>query len=331
MERDEAGERRVGLAYGFGACGVWGLVFPVHLYWLNRSVPGEVVSDRLWWAGEVLAHRVVWALLLCVLMVWWLGRVGALRVLVRRRRAVGVLALTAGLLSVNWLIFIYSIASDQLYRSSIGYFMTPMVQIALGMVFLGERLRVGQWVALGFALLGIGWLLFVAGGFPWLELTLAGTFGVYGLLRKRVDAGPMVGLTVETAWLLPFAVGYLVWVVLFLERGSAMGSVGALPTVLLFALGVTTALPLLWFAAAAKRLPLATIGFLQFGAPTGQFLLGVLAFGNEVRDPMLWWGYGLIWLGVVCVCLELAREGRRRRRAVRGGLGAGAGAGGVGV
>lgn len=313
MNEQAAHEQRVGLGYGFAAYGVWALLFPLHLKALNELVPQAVSGSQPWWAGEVLAHRVVWALALCVLLVWWLGRGKALRALLKRRKSVGLLGLTAMLISVNWLIFIYALATDQLYRASIGYFVTPMVHIALGLVFLGERLRVGQWVALGFAALGMAWLMFVAGGWPWIELTLAATFGVYGLLRKRVDAGPMVGLTVETACLLPLAIGYLAWVVFGLERGSAMGSVGALPTGLLFLLGISTALPLLWFAAAAKRLPLATVGFLQFGAPTGQFLLGVLAFGETVKDPTMWWGYGLIWLGVVCVCGELLRQARKKR------------------
>ena len=314
LDHEAARERRIGLAYGFGAYGVWGLLFPLHLRALNVTAGEDVSGDGAWWAGEVLAHRVAWALVLCILMVLWLGRRRALWEVLRRPKSVGMLAITAALVSVNWLIFIYALASGELYRASIGYFVTPMVQIALGMIFLGERLRAGQWVAIGLAGLGMLWLLFVAGGVPWNELTLAGTFGLYGLLRKRADAGPMVGLTIETACLLPFAIGYLVWVVLFLERGSALGSVGFLPTVLLFALGVSTALPLLWFAAAAKRLPLATIGFLQFGAPTGQFLLGVLAFGETVKDPLMWWGYALIWLGVSVVCFELVRQARRRRR-----------------
>lgn len=313
MNENTAHEQRIGLVYGFAAYGVWALFFPLHLKALNVLVPESVSNSQPWWAGEVLAHRVVWALVLCVLLVIWLGRVKALRQLLSRRKSVMVLVLTALLISVNWLVFIYALAIGELYRASIGYFVTPMVHIALGLVFLGERLRFAQWIALGLAGLGMLWLMVVAGGLPWIELTLASTFGLYGLLRKRVDAGPMVGLTVETACLLPLAVGYLLWVVFGLERGSAMGSVDTLPTVLLFLLGVSTALPLLWFAAAAKRLPLATIGFLQFGAPTGQFLLGVLAFGETVKDPRMWWGYGLIWLGVVCVCVELIRQSKKRK------------------
>ena len=169
MDERASAEWRVGLAYGFAAYGVWGLFFPLHLKALNVLVPEEVSGDQPWWAAEILAHRVVWALVFCVLMVLWLGRVGQLWALVKRPRSVGMLGLTAGLVSVNWLIFIYALSIGELYRASIGYFVTPMVQIALGMVFLGERLRLGQWVALGFAGCGMLWLLFVCGGWPALD------------------------------------------------------------------------------------------------------------------------------------------------------------------
>lgn len=327
---DDASARRdvrVGLLYGVGAYSYWALVFPLHLKWLNASVGEGVVGDKVHWALEIMGHRVVWSLVLCVGLVWWLKRWGLLRELLSRRRSVMVLVGTALLVSVNWTIFIYAVATDQMYRAGIGYFVTPIVQIALGMVFLGERLRAFQVLSMVLAVLGIGWLFWVGGSLPWIELTLAASFGFYGLIRKTANAGPIVGLTVETAALVPLGVGYLVWAALTLERSPAFVNEGAVPSVLLVLTGVSTGLPLLWFAAAAKKLRLATIGFMQFFAPTGQFLLGVLAFGERPPVASMWWGYGVIWLGVVCVMAESVVKMRRDRKRARaeevGGLAVG--------
>lgn len=317
LERSE-GERdvRVGLAFGLGAYGYWALLFPLHLKLLNGVSPEGVVGEQPGWSLEIMGHRVVWSLALCLLLVWWLGRAGQLRELLRRRRSVMALVLTASLVSVNWTIFIYAVATEQLYRAGIGYFVTPIVQIALGVVFLGERLRRLQVASLVLASGGIGWLLVVSGQLPWIALTLASSFGLYGLVRKRADAGPIVGLTVETAVLTPLALGYLLWAWVSLERSPVFVTGGVSPTVLLVLTGVSTGLPLLWFAAAAKRLRLATIGFLQFGAPTGQFLLGVVVFGERPPVSSMWWGYGFIWLGVVCLIGEgVVRLRRDRKRA----------------
>ncbi len=313
----EHARRREGLFFGFACYGYWALVFPLHLKWLNAAVPGETVRDQPWWAAEILGHRIVWSLLVCVALLFWLNRVADFKALLRRKRSVALLALTAALVSVNWLIFIYAVASDQLYRAGIGYFVTPFVQIALGMLVLGERLRGLQWAALSLAFAGIVWLIAAAGVFPWIELSLAASFGFYGLLRKRAHAGPIVGLTIETAAITPIALGWLVYAALAFDRPAAFVGAGPLPTALLIATGISTALPLLWFAAAAKRLPLTTIGFLQFGAPVGQFLLGVLAFGERPQKPIMWFGYALIWLGVTVLCANSLHHRRRSKRNAR--------------
>jgi chloramphenicol-sensitive protein RarD len=305
-------EAAVGLGYGVAAYAFWGLVFPLHLRLLDAVAPAGLVASQPTWSLEVLSQRVVWSLVLCALLVVLRRRGPDLRRVLGTPRTVGILAVTALLVSANWLVFIYAASSGQLYRAGIGYFVTPMVQIALGTLFLRERLRRDQWAALACAGLGMIWLLLIADGLPWIELGLAGTFGLYGLLRKRVGTGPIVGLTVETAVLTPLAVGCLWWIGAGdLQRlGFFAGGPG---TALLLALtGVATAVPLMWFAAAAARLPLTTIGFLQFSAPTGHFLLGVLLFGQGPPDPRLWIGYGLIWAGVAALAVGLLRFRRPR-------------------
>ncbi|MEO1511741.1 MAG: EamA family transporter RarD, partial [Planctomycetota bacterium] len=240
----------------------------------------------------------------------------------RSRKTLSILLLTASLVSVNWLVFIYAVAEGQLYRASLGYFVTPLVNVILGMLFLGERLRGAQWPAIALAAAGMAWLVLGAGGFPWIELSLAVSFGFYGLVRKKASVGPIVGLTVETAVLAPVGVAFLVF--LGLGVGPAAGretgfeTGGPLTVTLLVLSGLSTALPLLWFAAAAKRLPLVSIGFLQFSAPTGQFLLGVLLFDEVVPDRN-WLGYALIWAGVSWFAGESYLAARRRRIAIAPG------------
>jgi chloramphenicol-sensitive protein RarD len=314
---DEAREAlRVGLAYGVGAYGWWAFVFPLHLRWLAAVTPSEVVSEKLPWSLEIVAHRIVWSLLLSLLLVAFLRRGRALRETLRRPRTLLLLAIGAVLVSANWLLFIVAVARAELYRAGIGYFVTPILQIALGVVFLGERLRRGQAAAVALALAGLLVLLVVGGNLPWIELGLALTFGCYGLVRKRVGAvGPIVGLTLETAVLLPLALAWLVVgpAITGAPAGFTSGSVGTV--LLLIATGISSGVPLMFFAAAAARLPLSTIGFLQFSAPTGQFLLGVLAFGERPPDPRLWIGYALIWIAVLALVgegLRARQKGRRR-------------------
>lgn len=306
-------EAAVGLAYGFAAYLWWALVFPLHLRLLNTIAPTAVTVDRTRWALEILGHRVVWSLVLCLLLVPMRRRVPELLLVLRSRSTALVLLVTATLISVNWLVFIYALSTGQLYRAGIGYFVTPMVQIALGTVFLHERLRVAQWVGVCCAGVGIAVLVAVSGTLPWIELSLALSFGFYGLLRKRARVGPIVGMSVETAWLAPLAIGWLLWSGAHDSASSGFLTGGPTVVALLVLTGASTALPLIWFAGAAVRLPLVTIGFLQFVAPSGQFLLGVVAFGERPADPRAWLGYAAIWSGVVVVSLDAVRTARARR------------------
>lgn len=308
-----------GMLFGFAAYGFWAFVFPLHLRALNAVAPEQIASARVPWSLEILAHRLVWSLLLCLALCWMRGSLGALRRTLADRRMLGRLALCAGLITINWLIFIVAMARGELYRAGIGYFITPIVQIVLGTLFLNETLRRGQWWAIGLAtsgmvvLIGVG--IAIGGEVPWIEFGLASSFGLYGLLRKGASVGPIVGLTIETGMLLPIALAWLCFApqLLAVPLGFLAGNTATVA--LLIATGVSTTLPLLCFAAAAARLPLSTLGFLQFVAPTGQFLLGVLAFGERPADGLLWIGYTLIWAGVLALLGEGVRAHFRRRLA----------------
>jgi chloramphenicol-sensitive protein RarD len=314
LHRATHSEVRTGLLYGFATYAAWGLVFPLHLRALDAAVGADVVGRQPHWAVEILCQRVVWSLLLCVMLLGSRARRAELRGVVRSRVHLLPLAVAAILISCNWLVFVYASSTGQLYRAGIGYLVTPIVQIGLGVVFLGERLRRPQWWALALASLGMAELVFFAEGWPWIELSLAALFGAYGLVRKRVAVSPLTGLTVETLFLLGPALLGLAWVHASMGPGLAIVEAEPVTRVLMVGLGLTTAVPLMWFAAAAARLPLSTIGFLQFSAPICQFLLGVLAFGQRPSDPAMWWGYLGIGLGVAVLVGELVRFRMRNRR-----------------
>lgn len=301
---------RAGLWFGLAAYGWWAFVFPLHVKALGAVAPADVTAEPVAWSLEILAHRIVWSLLFCLLLCWQRGSFGRLRETLRDRSAFGRLGLAAVLVTINWSVFIVAMARGELYRAGIGYFVTPVVQIALGTLLLGERLRRSQWWAVGFAGAGMAVLLGIAialgGELPWIEAALALSFGFYGLVRKGVKVGPVVGLTVETGVLTPIALAWLLLGPGLLAVPPAFLS-GTGTASLLALTGISTAVPLLCFAAAAARLPLSTIGFLQFTAPTGQVLLGVFVYGERPADPSLWLGYGLIWMAVMVLAFDMLR------------------------
>ncbi len=284
-----AGLSRAGVLYGIAAYGSWGL-FPIY-FKMVAAVP----------VLEVLAHRVIWSLaLLAVLMTLRRGwRTAA--VAVRARGTALTLAATALLIACNWLLFIWSITSDQLLQSSLGYFINPLVNVLLGSVFLGERLRGWQWFSVGLAAAGVIYLTLSYGQIPFIALVLAGTFGVYGLLRKIAKVDAMVGLTVETALLMPLALGFLLW--RMYRHEAVFGSASLGMDGLLVLAGIITAMPLMWFTAAARRLPLTTLGFLQYLSPTGHFLLAVLAFGEPFTRPHLV-AFACIWTALAIYTVD---------------------------
>ncbi|GAA1892314.1 EamA family transporter RarD [Lapillicoccus jejuensis] len=296
--RDEVAR---GAAYGLLAYGVWG-VFPLYFHALQPAGP-----------VEVLAHRIVWTLLVCVAVLLVRRDLAWVGPLLRRPRLLGGLALAAVAIAVNWGVYVGAVVSDNVADASLGYFLNPLVTVALGVLLLGERLRRLQWAAVVVGLVA-GIYLSVAGGhLPWVSFVLAASFASYGLLKKRLGAElpALHGLTVETVVLAPFATVALV--VLGVTGQQTFTHDGGLHAVLLVLGGVVTAVPLLLFASAARRVPLVTIGLLQFVTPVLQLLCGVLLL-DEHLSPARWFGFGIVWVALVLLTLDsfLARPRRGR-------------------
>jgi chloramphenicol-sensitive protein RarD len=288
--------RWVGGVYATAAFGTWGLA---PLYWRAvRDVPGL----------ELVAHRIVWSVPFLLLLVAARRRLRDVAAALRDRRHVLVLAGTAVLVAANWLVFVLAIQAGRVLDASLGYYVNPLLMVLLGVVFLGERLTRLQGAAVALAGAGVAWLTVASGAVPWIPLLLATTFGFYGLVRKRVRVEALAGLAVETLLLCPVAGGALLVLAARGEGGLARGDAGH--DLLLVASGVVTALPLLWFANAARRLRYTTVGFFQYLAPTGQLLLAVLAFGEPfTRDHAV--TFSLIGAAVALYVADGVRAARR--------------------
>lgn len=256
----------------------WGALYATlaFLAWAGLPVYFKAVARVPPW--EVLAHRVFWSAVFVALLLLLLRKGSGLKAVWAEPRLLAWLALSALLVSTNWLIFIWAIANDRVLESSLGYYINPLFNVVLGVLVLGERLRRAQWIAIGLASVGVIHLVWQYGQVPWVALSLAITFGLYGLIRKRIPVDALSGLFVETTLLAPLAAGYLIH--LGAGSGGAFGSAGWELDSLLIAAGVLTASPLILFAAAARRLMLSTLGQLQYTVPTGHFLLAVFAFGE---------------------------------------------------
>jgi len=273
---------------------LWGIL-PV--YWKAlQAVP----------ALEILAHRTVWSLAFVLLLLAARRQWDWLRQARKRPRMLLVFGLTTCLLGANWFTYIWAVNSGHVVDSSLGYFINPLFSVLLGVLFLGERLRPGQGLAIAFALAGVLFLTVAYGAFPWIALTLAGTFGLYGLLRKTASLGSLEGLALETALLSVPTLAYL----LALESAGtgSFGHTGATTSLLLAGAGVVTAFPLLMFAYAARNVTLATVGILQYIAPTLQFLLGVLVYGEPFSQDRLI-GFAAIWVALAIYSLEGLLQG----------------------
>ena len=260
-------------------------------------------------AFEVVMHRMVWSLLflLCVLAV--LKRWGWLREVARQPKVLAAFGLSALLLSVNWSVYVWAVQHAQVVDASLGYFILPLVNVAFGFAFLKERPRPVQWLAVAVAAAGVVWLTLQAGRLPWVALVLAASFGIYGLLRKVATLGALEGLTLETLLLAPFAIGLLAWWAWHGQGALVHGNATTLGWLLLA--GPLTAIPLLLFAAGARRIPLATLGILQYISPSLQMLLGVWWYG-EAFDPTRAVGFYLIWLALLVYSLDSLWSGRKR-------------------
>ncbi len=260
-------------------------------------------------AFEVVMHRMVWSLVFLMVVLAVLKRWVWLRVVARQPRVLGAFALSALLLSANWSVYVWAVQNAQVVDASLGYFILPLVNVAFGFAFLHERPRPMQWLAVAVATTGVVWLTLQAGRLPWVALVLATTFGIYGLLRKVATLGALEGLTLETLLLAPFAVGLLAWWAWHGQGALVQGDASTLGWLLLA--GPLTAIPLLLFAAGARRIPMATLGILQYISPSLQMLLGVWLYG-EAFNPNRAIGFYLIWLALVVYTIDGLWSSRRQ-------------------
>lgn len=280
-----------GVVLALAAYLLWG-AFPLY-FMLVKFVP----------TPEMLAHRVLWSLAFVAILLTFVQRWAWLPKLVRQPRTLRVFALSAALLSINWGLYFYAVSHGRIVDASLGYFINPLVSVLLGAVVLHERLRAPQWIAVMFAAAGVGWLTWLAGDLPWIGLAIAVTFAVYGLLRKTAPLPSMEGLALETLMLMPVALGYVVWLS---DTGDSTLAASASPwsTLALLALsGPVTSMPLLLFAAAARRIRLSTLGVIQYIAPSMQFLLAVFLF-HEPFDGHKAAGYVAIWTGLAIFTVD---------------------------
>lgn len=292
---------RTGLLFAVLAYGLWGLL---PLYFLLLKPSG---------AFEVVAWRVLFSLVFCALVITVTRKWPALIAVLRRPRTVWTMGLAGLLIFVNWQTYVLAALSGHVVEAALGYFINPIVTVLLGVLVLRERLRVGQWAAVGISLIAVVVLTVGYGSLPWISLVLAFSFGFYGLIKKRVgdSVDALSGLTLETAWLAPVAIVQLL--VVGALSGLTFGTVSPWHTVGLLAAGVVTAVPLLFFAAAARRLPLTVLGLVQYFAPVLQFLMGVVVL-HEPMPPERWVGFGLVWVALLVLTIDMIRSGRPPRR-----------------
>lgn len=290
--------RRAGFLLGIGAYVLWGIM-PLYFKAL------AMVS-----ATEIVAHRIVWSVLFLAMLATLARRWPAIRVAVTTPRVVMILIVTALLIGINWLIFIYAVVSNHMLEGSLGYYLNPLVNVLLGVVLLKERLAPAQIFATLLAAAGVAVLAAGAGSALWISLTLAATFALYGFVRKVAPVDSLEGLSIETLLLAPAAILYLLW----LERSAALafGHTGLGIDLLLALGGAATATPLLMFTAAARRLPYSTLGFLQYIAPSLQFLLAVLAFGEPLTTAHIVC-FAAIWIALALFTFEGWRSALRSR------------------
>ncbi|WZH37433.1 MAG: EamA family transporter RarD [Microbacterium enclense] len=292
-----------GALYALGAYLLWG-VLPIYFLQLKPTGPFEVV-----------AWRIILAFVFCLVLLTVLRAWRPFLAIVRQPRLMGLTAVAGVLIYINWQTYLYGALTDHVIETSLGYFINPIVTVLLGVIVLRERLRLVPWIAIGLAVVAVAVIVIGYGAFPWIALTLAFSFGFYGLVKKQI--GPAVdavsGLTLESLWLLPVAAIQLAFVANL--TGITLGTAGVLHTVLLLLAGAVTAVPLLLFASGARRVPLTVIGLLQFVAPIIQFAIGVWVLGEPMTVER-WIGFGLVWVALVVLSADSIVMSRRHRRSV---------------
>ncbi len=294
---------RRGLVAATAAFVLWGLM---PLYWhLLKAVPSL----------QIIAHRIVWSSLLVVgWLLWRYGR-GWLRETLQQPRAIWMLALSGVFIAFNWGLYIWAVNAGHVVESSLGYFINPLLNVVLGVAVLGERLNRVQWISVAIAAAGVLWLTFNYGSFPWIALTLAFSFGMYGLIRKIVAVPPVRGLGVESIYLFLPALGFMLWSEFTGHGGfvasSTAGGWGLSAGLLLILGGALTAIPLIAYADAVRRIPFSMVGLMQYIAPTLQLLCGVLIFGEPFGNERMF-GFALIWIALALFATEGVIRSRRR-------------------
>jgi chloramphenicol-sensitive protein RarD len=292
----------VGLTYALSAYAVWGL-FPLYFMALMPANPFEVVSFR------VIFSLVFSAILVSATRGW-----RRLWAVMRTRRVMLWLGAAGILIFINWELFIYAVYQNKVIETSLGYFINPLITVALGVGIYRERLRVMQWMAVALGFVAVVVLTFAYGQLPWIALTLAFSFGLYGFVKKRVGnrVGAVAGLAIETAWVLPIAIIQMIVVAVF--GGLSAFTLGPMHAALMICSGVLTAIPLMLFASGAKRIPLTWIGLIQYFTPLSSFLLGIFVF-HEAMSPSRWFGFSIIWAALVFLTVDIfvsAARGRTR-------------------
>ncbi len=284
------------MLYGVAAYGFWGFI---PIFWKQLTHVA---------AMETLAHRVVWAVLAFAAFSFLAGRLGDVRAALTNTKTRRTLVASAALLGGNWLVFIYSVNTGRVLHASLGYFITPIISVVLGMVALKERPSRIVLLAVGLGAVGVGLLTIEAGGLPWISLVLATSFGLYGLLRKTVRADALPGSTIETLFMLPVGLGYLIWLAAQ-GRGEIVNG-DATTLVWLVLAGPITAAPLLWFSNAVRRVTLTTLGFLQYLAPIGQFVLAVAVYREHFGSAQLS-AFACIWMALAIFTVSSLRQSRQ--------------------
>ena len=294
-------DQKNGFYFALAAYGMWG-VFPIYFHAIASVSP-----------MEVLAHRIVWSLAFLAAMLFISKRSADIIQLFKQPKLLSSLMLSAIIVSANWLIFIYAVAQEQVLEAALGYYINPLVSVFLGMLFLGERLRRGQWLAILIALCAVSYQLLQLGQFPWIALSLAFSFGFYGLLRKKIPVDSILGLFTETLLLFPFAAGFMLWLA---SHGDLMLlTADTHLSLLLLCAGLITSLPLLCFTSAAQRLSLTYIGLMQYIAPSISFFIAIFYFNEPLNSDRLI-TFALIWLALVIFTTEgLMRRKHNRQTA----------------
>lgn len=289
-----------GIAYACAAYLLWG-VFPIYFKALASVAP-----------LEILGHRIVWSLAVCAILLLALRRLQWLAALRQQPRVLLWFTASALTVGVNWFVYIWAITAGRVVDASLGYFINPLVNVLIGALLLHERLRIGQLLAVSVAGAGVLWLTVQAGSPPWIGLVLALSWGLYGLLRKTAALGALEGLTLETVLLVPIAAAYLAWLAHSGQSNFVTGD--STIRLLLLASGPVTAIPLLLFAAGARRIPFSTLGVLQYLSPSLQLLIGVWLYGEPFSERAL--GYVLIWIALAMFTAESIVQSWRSRPAV---------------